>query len=266
MIFFPPAKINLGLRVLGKREDGFHEIDSCMVAIPFFDVLEILHSESFEFKQTGLQIDGEPNGNLVVRAYDLVASIYDLPPVYIHLQKHIPMGAGLGGGSADATFTIIGLNELFNLNLMSIDIQNLASQLGSDCAFFASSSAQIVSGRGEVLTPYSVDLKNMYLKIVNPGIHISTHEAFSNVKLSSSEKSVKNVLEQPIKSWSAELKNDFESSVIDQYPILSDIKSKLYQEGAVYASMTGSGSTMFAIYEFEPKPTFENYFERIMKL
>ena len=143
MIFFPPAKINLGLRVLGKREDGFHEIDSCMVAIPFFDVLEILHSESFEFKQTGLQIDGEPNGNLVVRAYDLVASIYDLPPVYIHLQKHIPMGAGLGGGSADATFTIIGLNELFNLNLMSIDIQNLASQLGSDCAFFASSSAQI---------------------------------------------------------------------------------------------------------------------------
>lgn len=266
MILFPPAKINLGLRVLLRREDGFHEIDSCMVAIPFFDVLEITPSDSFSFIHSGLEINGDEANNLVVKAYNLVASKFNIPPVYIHLQKHIPMGAGLGGGSADATYTILGLNQLFKLNLTTTEIQVLASQLGSDCPFFVSSNPQIASGRGEKLTPFSLNLEHLYLKIVNPAIHVSTQEAFSNVVFSGNEKSVKEVLNQPISTWNSELKNDFESSVFLKHPQLGDIKSKLYQEGAIYASMTGSGSTLFAIYESEPKSTFPNYIERIMKL
>lgn len=266
MILFPPAKINLGLNVLHKREDGFHEIDSCMVAIPFFDVLEITPSDSFSFIHSGLKINGDEVNNLVVQAYNLVASKFNIPTVYIHLQKHIPMGAGLGGGSADATYTIIGLNKLFKLNLTTIEIQELASQLGSDCPFFATENPQIASGRGERLTPFSLNLKNLFLKIVNPGIHVPTKEAFANLIFSKQEKSVKDVLNQPMSSWVSDLKNDFESSVFVKYPELDEIKSKLYQEGAIYASMTGSGSTIFAIYESEPKPTFPNYYERVMKL
>lgn len=266
MILFPPAKINLGLNVLHKREDGFHEIDSCMVAIPFFDVLEILPSESFRFIQTGLEINGDQMSNLVVKAYNLIASKFEIPPAYIHLQKHIPMGAGLGGGSADATYTIIGLNELFSLNLTTSDIQELSAQLGSDCPFFTAKSPQMASGRGEKLTPFSLNMEHLYLKIVNPGIHVSTQEAFSNVVFSGTQKSVKEVLNQPMMSWSSELKNDFESSVFINYPELDEIKSTLYKEGATYASMTGSGSTLFGIYEKEPMSTFPNYFERVMKM
>jgi 4-diphosphocytidyl-2-C-methyl-D-erythritol kinase len=266
MILFPPAKINFGLRVLHRREDGFHEIDSCMLAIPFFDVLKIISADSFSFVQSGLGIEGDQKANLVVQAYNLVASKFIIPPVYIHLQKNIPMGAGLGGGSADATYTIIGLNQLFSLNLSTSEIQELSSELGSDCPFFACEGPQLASGRGEKLTPFSLNFKNVYLKIVNPGIHISTKDAFANVVFSISKKSLQEVLNQPISTWGAELKNDFESSVFMNHPELENIKRKLYKEGAMYASMTGSGSTLFAIYGSEPKSTFPNYFERIMRL
>ena len=266
MILFPPAKINLGLNVVHKREDNFHEIDSCMVAIPFYDVLEILPSESFVFEQTGLSIVGDSTNNLVFKAYQLLQSKFNLDPVHLHLQKHIPMGAGLGGGSSDATYTLIGLNQFFKLNLTSSEIQKLVAQLGSDCPFFATKGPQLASGRGEILTSFALDLEGLFLKIVNPGLHIGTQEAYSNIRLSRNSTVVSDILCQPIESWKNELKNDFETSAFLKYPALKKIKESVYQEGAIYASMTGSGSTLYGIYKNEPKPSFPYYFERIMKL
>jgi len=264
MILFPPAKINLGLNVLFKREDGFHEIDSCMVSISLFDVLEILPSDHFEFKQTGLKVDGDAANNLIVRAYELLKSKYNLPPVFLHLQKHIPMGAGLGGGSADASFTLLGLNELFDLKLSTNELLELAGQLGSDCPFFVLNKPQIASGRGEKLQEFSLELNGYFLKIINPGLHIGTKEAYENIQFSESEKLVKEILNQPITTWKSELKNDFEVSAFAKYPQLAEIKQKIYAEGAVYASMTGSGSTLYGIYKEKPKLTFSNYFEKVI--
>lgn len=266
MILFPQAKINLGLNVLYKREDGFHEIDSCMLAIPFYDVLEILPASKFEFKQTGLTVDGNLSDNIVVKAYRLLQLKYNLPPVYLHLQKHIPMGAGLGGGSADAAYTLVGLNELFTLNLTDEELKRLAAQLGSDCPFFITKSSQLASGRGEKLIPFSLNLTHLYLKIVNPNLHIGTQEAYAAISFSENKKPVKEILNQSMETWKSELKNDFETSVFLKFPQLSEIKEKMYAEGAIYASMTGSGSTIFGIYNNEPTLSFPNYLERIMTL
>jgi len=266
MILFPPAKINLGLNILGKRDDGFHEIDTCLVSVPIYDVLEIVNSTEFEFKQTGLPILGNLDTNLVVKACKLVQSKFEIPPVYIHLQKNIPMGAGLGGGSADATYTIRGLNSLFNLGLSKDEVQDIAAQLGSDCPFFAKEGPQNATGRGEKLKDFSLDLSNHYLKVVYPNVHISTENAFSKVSYSADGESIEKILSKPMEYWRFELKNDFESAIFEAHPTLEAIKHKLYNEGAVYASMTGSGSSFFGIFEKKPKLTFSLYFERIMKL
>lgn len=266
MILFPPAKINLGLNVLFKREDGFHEIDSCMVSIPLFDVLEIIPAKQFEFKQTGLKVDGEITNNLIVKAYELLKTKFDLPPVFMHLQKHIPMGAGLGGGSADASYTLLALNQLFDMKLTEIELLELASKLGSDCPFFILNKPQIASGRGELLKEFSIELKGYYLKIVNPGLHIGTKEAYEAIQFSENKKLVIDILIQPIENWKNELKNDFEVSAFGKYPQLVDIKSKLYDEGAVYASMTGSGSTLFGIFKERPSLTFSGCFEKVLDL
>ena len=266
MILFPSAKINLGLNVLFKREDGFHEIDSCMISIPLFDVLEILPSKEFEFKQTGLEVDGDASNNLIVKAYELLKAKYNIPPVFMHLQKHIPMGAGLGGGSADASFTLLGLNQLFDLKIPESELLMLAGGLGSDCPFFILNKPQIASGRGELLTDFDLDLNGYFLKIINPGLHIGTKEAYSNIQFSKNSKSVKEVLTQPVSVWKEELKNDFEISAFLKYPQLSEIKEKLYTEGALYASMTGSGSTIFGLYKEKPELNFPQYFEKVFEL
>lgn len=266
MILFPPAKINLGLNVLFKREDGYHEIDTCMVSIPLFDVLEILPSDKFEFKQTGLKVDGDTSNNLIVKAYELLKSKYNLPPVFMHLQKHIPMGAGLGGGSADASYTLLGLNQLFDLKLQESELLYLAGQLGSDCPFFILDEPQIASGRGELLAAIPIELKGYYLKIVNPVLHIGTKEAYAAIQFSDSKKLVKEVLHRPIEDWKKELKNDFEFSAFGKFPQLADIKEKLYAEGAIYASMTGSGSTLYSIYFDKPTLSFPEFFERVLEL
>lgn len=266
MILFPPAKINLGLNVLKRREDGFHEIDSCMIAISFFDVLEILPSDKFTFIQTGLQIDGDLSTNLVVKAYNLLKAKYPIQPVFIHLQKHIPTGAGLGGGSSDATLTLIGLNQLFGLDLTTIEIQNLAAQLGSDCPFFATREPQLAGGTGVELTPCTLNLNGYFIKIVHPGVHISTKDAFENVACGTNEKSIAEVLQQPIETWKAELKNDFEASVFGKYPELENVKTQLYEEGAIYVSMSGSGSGFYGIYAMKPDLTFPDFVERVVKM
>jgi len=268
MIFFPPAKINLGLRVLFKRTDGYHEIDSCMLPIPLVDVLEILPSAHFSFQQTGLTIPGDFNDNLCVKAYQLMKDKFSVPPVYIHLRKEIPMGAGLGGGSSDAAYVLSGLNDLFELNCTTVQLEDFAAQLGSDCPFFIQNIPQIAKGRGEQLSDCDVSLKNYFLKIINPGIHIGTKEAYNGIVLCSDAPKVKTIVEGPIENWKDQLVNDFERSVFTQHPALESLKANLYNEGAIYAAMSGSGSTMFGIFSEEPLLTFQketSYLEKVVK-
>jgi 4-diphosphocytidyl-2-C-methyl-D-erythritol kinase len=268
MILFPPAKINLGLRVLYKRPDNYHEIDSCMVPIPFYDVLEILPAEQFSFVQTGLIVDGDPESNLCVRAFRMMETRFAVPNVYLHLRKVIPMGAGLGGGSADAAYVLRGLRDLFLPELEDVVLEEMAAQLGSDCALFVGDSPRLASGRGEVLRSASLNLEGYFIKLINPGIHIGTAEAYSGIVFPTHPETIESVLSRPIDSWKEKLYNDFETSVFPAHPVLKAIKNKLYDEGAIYASMSGSGSTMYGIYSGEPALSFsaENYLEKIFRL
>lgn len=265
MILFPPAKINLGLKVLKKRSDGYHEIETCMLAIPITDVLEIVPSREFIFKQTGIEVDGDQESNLCVKAFRLFQDRYKIPNAYIHLRKQLPMGAGLGGGSADASFVLRGLNSVFDSGLSDDQLREMAAELGSDCPFFISDSAQIGKGRGEVLTDFNLSLSGYYLKIINPGIHVSTKEAFAGIIFSEDVNSVESVLKRPIEEWKELLKNDFERSIFKLYPLIGDLKAQLYAEEAVYASMSGSGSTVYGIFEEKPEIT-TSYFERVLDL
>jgi 4-diphosphocytidyl-2-C-methyl-D-erythritol kinase len=258
MILFPPSKINLGLNVLSKREDGYHELVSCMYPIPLTDVLEILPADEFSFHQTGLSIAGSSDTNLCVKAFKLMVDNFSIQPVYIHLRKEIPMGAGIGGGSADAAFVLKGINELYNLGCSIEKLEELAAELGSDCPFFIKNEAQLSEGRGEILSSCSVNLKGYYIKIVNPGIHISTKEAFAGIQFHEHKKSLKEIIESPVENWKDVLVNDFEKSIFPKYPVLEEIKKQLYSDGAVYASMSGSGSTIYGIFKDEPKLTFNS--------
>ena len=258
MILFPPAKINLGLHILFKREDGFHELETVMTPIPFTDILEILLANSFEFQQSGIPIPGDTSSNLCVKAYELMKNEYKIPPIFIHLKKIIPMGGGLGGGSADAVYVLTGINSLFNLNLSDSTLEELASRLGSDCPFFVKNSTQVAKGRGEILSPIELDLKGYFLKIINIGVHVGTKEAYSGAQFSTSSKTVSEIVSQPISTWKNELTNDFEKTVFSIYPELNQVKENLYTEGAIYAAMSGSGSTMFGIFKKKPNKTFED--------
>ncbi|MES2589993.1 MAG: 4-(cytidine 5'-diphospho)-2-C-methyl-D-erythritol kinase [Bacteroidota bacterium] len=269
MILFPPAKINLGLKVLNKREDGFHNLETVFFQIPFCDILEIVKSEKFTFKSSGLTIFGEEKNNLCIKAYELLKNDFDLEPVLVHLHKIIPMGAGLGGGSADGTYTLLILNELFNLNLSSEQLKEYALILGSDCPLFVESFPQYATGRGEVLEKINVDLKGKYIYLINNGTHIQTKQAFENLKLNpNSEANLKQLVENDVLSWKEELENNFETSVFPQNPELKSIKEKMYQNGAIYASMTGTGSTIYGIFEKKPESIFtnkqKNIFEKIV--
>lgn len=259
MILYPPCKINLGLHILNKRNDGYHELDTCMYEIPLNDILEIVPAEEFQFTSSGLEIPGDINKNLCVKAFQLIKEKHNIGNVKIHLHKQIPMGGGLGGGSSDATFTLKILNKIFNLCISDTLLTEYAAILGSDCAFFVQSNCQIAKGRGEILKPISLNLKGYFIKIINIGIHISTAEAFSNIEFNYTNSNVEQILFNGIENWKNELNNDFEKSIFIKYPILLKIKEELYKEGAIYASMTGSGSTMYAIYKDEPSnKTFDN--------
>lgn len=261
MILFPPAKINLGLNVLEKRTDGFHEIKSCMVEIPFCDVLEILPSNSFIFKQTGLTVDGDTESNLCVKAYRLMEERYSIQPVYMHLRKNIPMGAGLGGGSSDAAYVIKGLNELFDLKLQHTEMEKLAAELGSDCAFFIKGGVQMSSGRGEVLSPFDVNLEGLYLKLRYPSLHIGTAEAYSGVSFDTDCSGYAKLANREFSG----LINSFEEYAFNKYPQLEEIKQGYENEGAIYAAMSGSGSSIFGIYQYEPTSLVQES-EWVMKL
>jgi 4-diphosphocytidyl-2-C-methyl-D-erythritol kinase len=269
MILFPPAKVNLGLNVLYKRNDGYHEIDTCMVPVPLCDILEIVPSETFQFVQSGLAVDSNEEHNLCVKAFRLLKKTVDFPNVYIHLRKQIPMGAGLGGGSSDAAYVLKGINELFKLNLTLETLEILAAQLGSDCPFFIQNIPQIAQGRGEILKPIALNLNGYFIKLINPGIHSNTAKAYQEMVFSDQKSHIKDVLEGAVSNWKNTLTNDFEKSLFEQHPILLNIKNSLYLEGACYASMSGSGSTMYGLFKNLPSYTFQkekNFFEYICSL
>lgn len=268
MILFPPCKINLGLHVINKREDGYHNLETVMYQLPLFDVLELNKADNFTFTSSGIAIPGKEENNICIKAFQLLRKEYDIPPVSIHLHKCIPMGAGLGGGSADGTYTIKGISDLFNLELTVQKMQELAATLGSDCAVFVKDTVQLARKTGSLLEDFDLSLQGYYLKLINTGIHVSTQEAFGNLQYTTPLYPVKEVLQKDIRYWKKELFNDFETTVFETHPSLRFLKEQLYTEGALYASMTGSGSTLYGIFREEPLLTMQekSVFEKIIKL
>lgn len=252
MVAFPFCKINLGLSVLSKREDGYHDLETCFYPVPWTDILEIIKADKFSFTTSGIIIPGDPAENLCIKAYDLLKNEFGLGPVNIHLHKIIPPGAGLGGGSSDAAHTLRLLNTIFSLNLSQQKLMEYAARLGSDCAFFIQDKAMMGTARGEVLKEIGFSLKNRFLVIVKPGIHVSTRDAFSGITPKATDLPVEEIIRgHPISQWKGLLRNDFEETVFKKYPSLASLKERLYELGAAYASMTGSGSAVFGIFDFE---------------
>lgn len=262
MIAFPNAKINLGLNILDRRPDGFHDIESLLFPIKLSDVLEVVPSEPdlASFTATGLDIPSDGKPNLCQQAFLLLKEKYSIPGVSIHLHKNIPSGSGLGGGSADAAFTLKLLNQLFSVGLTIAELKDLAAKLGSDCPFFIDNQPQLATGRGETLEPFPVNLSGLHLALIKPNIHVSTTEAYAGVTPALSEIPLREVLTQPMEKWKDILKNDFEESVFWKFPSLASIKFNLYQAGAVYASMSGSGSAIFGLFPKPPEKTLQESF------
>jgi 4-diphosphocytidyl-2-C-methyl-D-erythritol kinase len=256
MLSFPNCKINLGLNILHKREDGFHDIATIFYPVQLFDALEVIpiSNNTVEFTQTGLLIDGKEEDNLCIKAWHLLKKDFSqLPGVKMHLQKNIPMGAGLGGGSADGAFALKLLNEKFRLDLPTPRLIEYAASLGSDGPFFIINKPCFATGRGEMLEEINIDLSAYTIVLINPGIHVNTGWAFAQVpgdlQLPDSYRSLKEIIQQPIASWKDELQNDFEKPIFEKYPGIKKIKEELYAKGAIYASMSGSGSTVFGVFE-----------------
>lgn len=249
MVSFPPCKINLGLSITGKRADGYHNLETCFYPIAWTDLLEVIPADVFSFTSSGIAIPGKEEDNLCIKAYRLLQQVHHLPPVNIHLHKIIPMGAGLGGGSSDAAYTLRLLNSVFKLGHSAQQLAVFAAQLGSDCAFFTQDKPQFGEGRGEVLSDIEVSLKGNYIVMVKPDVHVSTAEAYAGIRPGIKERSLKVLLQQhPLDEWKHYVINDFEESVFKKHPSLRDIKQRLYDAGAVYACMSGSGSTVFGIF------------------
>lgn len=254
MIAFPNAKINLGLHILSRRTDGFHNIESVLFPIRLSDALEVIeaHNRKFSITSSGLPIPSDGKPNLCERAFWLLHNEFQIPLVNLHLHKVIPAGSGLGGGSADAAYTLKMLNQAFSLNLNYSDLETLAAKLGSDCPFFIRNQPMLAMGRGEILEPVSLSLKGLHLLLIRPTVHISTAEAYAGVVPQNPRKALQEILAQPIESWKEELKNDFEKSLFAKHPLLGKIKKQLYDNGAVYAAMSGSGSSLFGLFEGKP--------------
>lgn len=252
MVAFPNIKINIGLNVVQKRADGFHNIESIFYPVPFCDILEILTSKTLKFTSSGIEIPGDPDHNLCLKAYYLLEEDFDLPPVYIHLHKIVPIGAGLGGGSSDAAFTLTMLNEKFELGLNHHALEGYAQQLGSDCAFFIENKPKYCYHKGDEFTDTNLDLSDYKIVIVYPNIHISTPEAYAGIKPSTPDLNVKSLISRPFEDWKELLVNDFEKTVCNKYPIISEIKEEMYNRGAAYASMSGSGSAVYGLFKETP--------------
>ena len=252
MITFPNIKINLGLSITEKRPDGYHNLETVFYPVALEDALEIRTNpeaqQKFTLHQHGMEIAGNPENNLVVKAYLLLDKEFHLPPVEIHLYKHIPSGAGLGGGSSDAAFMLKLLNEHYNLQLSDNQLEDYAAILGADCAFFIKNTPTYAEGIGNIFSPIELSLKGYRIMIVKPDVFVSTREAFANTRPHRPEYPVREVIRRPVAEWKDTLINDFEASVFPQYPVIGEIKEELYHQGAIYASMSGSGSSVFGLF------------------
>ena len=270
MLSFPNCKINFGLYIINKRDDGFHNIETVFFPVPLTDIAEIIPSKNtgIDFTTSGIPVNND-NSNLCKKAYNLIKKDFpNLPPVKMHLHKVIPLGAGLGGGSADAAFTLQLLNDKFSLGLTKEQLINYALQTGSDCPFFIINKPCFATGRGEVIHPINLNLSAYKLVIINPGIHIDTKWAFAKIKPSQPEVSIKNIIAQPVETWKDQLKNDFEIPVFAEYPEIKNIKEGMYHKGAAYASLSGSGSTVYALLKKDKiiaNPT-NDYFFKVINL
>lgn len=263
MLVFPNCKINLGLHVVKKRRDGYHDLETIFYPLPFYDALELIphqpeQTEGFVkiplsgtaiyFAASGLEIPGDPEDNIVIRACRLMLQNRNVPPFQIHLYKKIPTGAGLGGGSANGAFMLNLLNEVFQLNNSTKDLLTFANELGSDCPFFILNKPVLAKGRGEIMESMHVDLSGYSLLLIYPGIHIPTATAFSDIQPATPLESLTKVMESPVDEWKKRLINDFEKNVFAHYPQLGNLKELLYQHGAAYVSMTGSGSSLYGLF------------------
>ena len=255
MLIFPNAKINIGLNITSKRADGYHNLESIFYPIAWRDILEIIPSKQLSFDSKGLSIPGQ--ANLCLKAYELMKSHYGINPVSMYLHKNIPIGAGLGGGSSDAAFTLMALNTIFELGLEKDELKKMAAQLGADCPFFIDNRPSLTSGIGELLNPIDLDMSNYHLLVVKPDVFVSTAEAFSAIVPQTPSLSIEEEIKMPVEKWT--LKNDFEDSIFLQYPELLEIKKSLIQSGALYASMSGSGSSIYGIFSEKPQLEFDNY-------
>ena len=265
MIYFPNCKINLGLYVTSKRGDGYHNLQTCFYPIPLHDVLEIIElpdGGTTTLTITGITVDDVAN-NSCLKAYALLKkNMPYLPPVAIHLHKAIPVGGGLGGGSADAAFTLLLINKKFNLKCSEGTLLDYALQLGSDCPFFIKNTPSLASSRGEILQPIALDLSNYKIVVVNPGIHVNTSWAFTQIKLQEPKIPLESLFKLPVPEWKDVLLNVFETPIFEKYPVIGDIKSTLYEKGAVYAAMTGSGASVYGLFKKSDDLTFlfpQNY-------
>ncbi len=256
MITFPCSKINLGLDIISKRPDGYHNLETVFYPIPLEDALEITVSKEpnapdYTFTMYNASFEGNTEDNLVIKAYKILAADHKLPKVEISLYKNIPTGAGLGGGSSDAAFTLKMLNTIGNLNLSDKQLEEYASRIGADCAFFIRCIPSLATGIGNILTPIDCPLQGYYLVLIKPDVHISTKDAYSLVTPSQPMVSLADILPRPVNMWASSMKNDFERSIFDKYPATAHIKEELYRMGALYASMSGSGSSFYGIFESE---------------
>ena len=268
MIVFPHAKINLGLYIISKRPDGFHNLETVFYPVPLRDALEIVPSDENSFFQTGLNIPGKQDENLVLKACRLLEKNHpQIRPLEIHLHKIIPLGAGLGGGSSDAAEVLQLMNRYFNLKISSGILTAYASEIGSDCPFFMQSAPCFATGRGEILEPLPLDISNYSLLLVHPEIRINTAWAFSKIRPSIAKYSLRQNISKPVQDWIYTIFNDFEPPVFEAYPQLEIIKNRIYEAGALYASMTGSGSTIYGIFDKSavPEITFENASQTVIR-
>jgi 4-diphosphocytidyl-2-C-methyl-D-erythritol kinase len=256
MLAFPKAKINLGLRITGKRPDGYHDIETVFYPVSLSDALEMVADLEGSGKDTlnltGYRLPGRKEDNIVLRAVSRLREIFPVPYLRIHLHKNIPAGAGLGGGSSDAASMLRTINRIFGLSLSVDELKVIAAGLGSDCPFFIDCQPAFASGKGEILTPVGNVLAGYYAVLVNPGISISTREAYDNCIPSKPERLLSELINSPIQEWKELIVNDFEKTVFVRTPQIREIKQTLYSSGAIYSSMSGSGSSVYGIFSEKP--------------
>jgi 4-diphosphocytidyl-2-C-methyl-D-erythritol kinase len=252
MIVFPNAKINIGLHVVSKRPDGYHNLETVFYPVPLSDALEMAETGQEGIQLSGIPVEGAQDDNLVLKAYRLLKNEFGLPPVQFHLHKVIPTGAGLGGGSSDAAFTLKMLNDYFSLGLTPEELSTFAVQIGADCTFFINNKPSFATGIGNILTPVDLDLSGYKILILKPEVAVSTADAYKNMISTQPAFHLPDLLKLPPEQWKGKVVNDFEKSIFPHFPEVENWKKKLYDLGALYASMSGSGSAVFGIFSHLP--------------